>query len=177
MYDNDKNVDKKSAKLYDIRVLFEDYLSGPSLILLCKIQHSKKTTQNHGPLFVIPWQIKLCCYFQVHCAYMCKERENEKCLLRNLSSNEVREYMRNLSSWFYLNTTSLFSLIVLSKTNVLLPIQHPMSKRTERGNGMWGWNCQWLQPYLLTHSPCTHYTTCFLTFCRRKRFQHLQNEK
>ena len=45
---------KKSAKLYDIRVLFEDYLSGPSLILLCKIQHSKKTTQNHGPLFVIP---------------------------------------------------------------------------------------------------------------------------
>ena len=82
-----------------------------------------------------------------------RERENEKCLLRNLSSNEVREYMRNLSSWFYLNTTSLFSLIVLSKTNVLLPIRHPlccMSKRTERGNGMWGWNCQWLHPYLLT---------------------------
>ena len=134
-------------------MIFECYLK-ITCPLLCKIQHSKKTTQNHGPLFVIPWQIKLCCYFQVHCAYMCKERENEKCLLRNLSSNEVREYMRNLSSWFYLNTTiSLFSLIVLSKTNVLLPIQHPlccMSKRTERGNGMWGWNCQWLQPYLLT---------------------------
>ena len=27
MYDDNQNVDKKSAKLYDIRVLFEDYLS------------------------------------------------------------------------------------------------------------------------------------------------------
>ena len=31
--------------------------------------------------------------------------------------------------------------------------------------------------YLLTNSLSMHYTTCFLTFCRRKRFQHLQNEK
>ena len=174
MYDN--NVGKNPANVWNSSVIWR-LLVRP--FYYARSSTAKKTTQNHGPLFVIPWQIKLCCYFQVHCAYMCKEREreNEKCLLRNLSSNEVREYMRNLSSWFYLNTTSLFSLIVLSKTNVLLPIRHPMSKRTERGNGMWGWNCQWLQPYLLTHSPCTHYTTCFLTFCRRKRFQHLQNEK
>ena len=32
MYDDNKNVDKKSAKLYDIRELFEDYLSGPSIM-------------------------------------------------------------------------------------------------------------------------------------------------
>ena len=51
MYDDNKNVDKKSAKLYDIRVLFEDYLSGPSIM---QVPAQQKTTQNHGPLFVIP---------------------------------------------------------------------------------------------------------------------------
>ena len=54
MYDDNKNVDKKSAKLYDIRVLFEDYLSGPSHTIMQDPAQQKKTTQNHGPLFVIP---------------------------------------------------------------------------------------------------------------------------
>ena len=41
--DDYKNVDKKSAKLYDIRVLFEDYNNTISCeLLLCKVQHSKK---------------------------------------------------------------------------------------------------------------------------------------
>ena len=42
---------KKSAKLYDIRVLFEDYLSGPSIMQ--DPAQQKKTTQNHSPYLSI----------------------------------------------------------------------------------------------------------------------------
>ena len=152
---------KKSAKLYDIRVLFEDYLSGPSLILLCKIQHSKKTTQNHGPLFVIPWQIKLCCYFQVHCAYMCKEREK----MRNVYW-EIWAQMKweNICEIFLPGFTLIppflcFLLLFWVKPTSFYPYSTPCAVWVKVRKGGMGCGVEIVNgynlTYLPTHSPCT----------------------
>ena len=49
MYDDNKMWIKNSAKLYDIRVLFEDYLSGPSHTIMQDPAQQKKPRKIMAP--------------------------------------------------------------------------------------------------------------------------------
>ena len=50
MHDDNNNVDKKYAKLYDIRELFEDYLSGPSHTIMQDPAQQKNHAKSWPPI-------------------------------------------------------------------------------------------------------------------------------
>ena len=168
MYDN--NVGKNPANVWNSSVIWrlQQYYFVWTLIMQSPTQ--QKTAQNHGPLFVIPWQIKLCCYFQVHCAYMCKEREMRNVYWEIWAQMKWENICEIFLPGFTLIPLLCFLLLFWVKPTSFYPYSTPWVKGRKGGMGC---GVEIVNGYNLTYLPTLH----ALTFCRRKRFQHLQNEK
>ena len=176
MYDDNKNVDKKICQIvwYIWRLLVR-----PFSYTIMQDPAQQKNHAKSWPPICHSMTNKVVLLFSSPLR-TCVKREREK--MRNVYW-EIWAQMKweNICEIFLPGFTLIpllcFLLLFWVKPTSFYPYSTPCAVWVKGRKGGMGCGVEIVNGYNLTYLLSMHYKTCFLTFCRRKRFQHLQNEK